>query len=542
MRVATHTLLPAEAPAALRVRSLLTAARQAVDEDRKLEAVEILSEVLEQDPQNRGALTSLTLLSLQLRMHNTALQYAAQMLSLPDADAGVFELVGSTFYELGRYEAAAAALREAMRLDPDSHRAVRLYALVLRALGCITEASGLLSALLAVRRDDAELWLRYAHTRHFPSAGAEIRQLRTLLQRDGVSMRERAMLQFALCKLYQDSGDAKASFRACQAGNRLMCELERDEVGRLRSGGLIRLAARMIEVFQPEFVVARSVRHPSTRGLTLVLGPPRAGKTLLEGALAAHPAIRGLGERDIVDEVLRKGGQGLLTAYPDSLRSLDDIGMQRLSVMLESAWGEAPAPGVVTHLVTTPGNIMYAGMVMMLNPAARLVICQRDHIANALAIYLKYFEQSHAYAWDIDLIAEYILVYECLAAHWQALFPGRVNMLAYEDLVADPDACVRGELLAHGLDWHELCVNDSARAVSPDVVGVAGSDEVRVQVTPAFSCLDDIYQAQRPLFTRAFERAQRRILPILSSALLDADTRHADNCVNQFTLRTASMP
>ncbi|MCC5866898.1 MAG: sulfotransferase [Gammaproteobacteria bacterium] len=519
MMAATRPRLSAAAAApASELRSLLTEASQAVDEDRKLDAVELLSQVLERDPQNRGALTSLTLLSLQLRMHNTALQYAAQLLSLPDADAGVFELVGSTFYELGRYEASAAALREAMRLNPESQQAMRLYAMALRALGRMEEASAFLAALLAVRRDDAELWLRYSQTRHFAGAGAQIKQLRKLLQRDRLSLRERAMLQFALSKMYQDGGDSLASFKACQAGNRLMCEHERTEVERLRGGLLIRLATRVIDVFQPEFVAAGCVRTRSDRGLTLVLGPPRAGKSLLEGALGAHPAIRGWGERDVIDEVLRKSGQGLLAAYPDSLRNLDAMAMDRLGTLLEAAWGEAPAPGVVTHLVTTPGNIIYAGMLMMLNPQTRLVICRREHFANALAIYLKYFEQPHPYAWDVDLIAEYILVYERLAAHWQALFPERVSVLSYEDLVADPDSCVRRMLEVHGLDWDAMCANDAARSVRPEVVGMAGSDEARVQVTAAFGCLTDAYQAQAPLFAHAFERARQRILAMLPDA------------------------
>jgi hypothetical protein len=314
-----------------------------------------------------------------------------------------------------------------------------------------------------------------------------------------------------MAKIHEDGDDAAEAFRCYTSANRLMVEHERAGYIRFRQGEQLARAQALLEVFTPEAIDRWGMRGPARRGLTLLLGPPRSGKSLLEGALAAHPAIRAYGERAVVDEVLRRGGEDFYRDYPRSLLAMGSEASARAGELLDAAWGEPVVPGTVTHLLSAPGHYLHAGAIMLLNPASRVVICERDAVETCMAIFMKFFEKAQPYAWEIDTIAEYVAVYRRVLAHWRQVFPERVTYVSYEAMLEDPDGCVAGSLADHGLDWDDACANARAGHISPRQVGFGGSALARVSVTTDFTAMTSFYAPWLPLFSDAVARADERV-------------------------------
>ncbi|TVS19807.1 MAG: sulfotransferase family protein [Gammaproteobacteria bacterium] len=492
-----------------RVTQLLINAQAALDGGDRQEAARCLQQVLTLEAENVGALKGLINLALQADMKNTALQYAVRLLQVAGDSADAYEIVGAVFLELGRHEAAGAALREAMRLDPDRQSVLDNYCLVLQAEGKDEERVVFLEALLAVKKTSPRLWYAYSESRHFERGAPEVAQIRRLLKKPGLKVETRAQLQFALGKMLADGEDYDAAFRAFEAGNRLKCEAERKSVEAWRAGYWRDRAAAIAGFFDAERLAEWSSAGVARRGLTLLVGPPRAGKSLLEGGLAAHPALAAYAERTVVDELLKR--HGALEGYPDVLESLQSDALVALGVRLDAAWGERPEQGIVSHLITTPGNIFYAGLILSLEPTSRLVLCRRDPFQNALAIFMKWFAKSHPYAWAVDTIAEHIAICDALGDHWQRRFPDRVTVADYDAILADPDATVRRLLAWHGLEWDAACANDRAVAAQPGVVGLAGSGAQRSAVDPSFARISEIYGDQRQAFESEYVAACQRV-------------------------------
>lgn len=498
------------APAA-RIRALLQQAAALLRAQDEVRARVVLEAVLLIDGNNLIAIKQLAALSLKAERYNDAFRYAARGFQLAGDDAETLTIVGGVLYELGQLEIAGAALREALRQHPGSELALENYALVLQGMNRAEEAAEILAALIRKTPKASRLWRRLSQVRHFPKGAAETRQIRKLLHASGLSPRDRAQLHFALAKMHQDGGDIDAAFKAYRAANRLMADSAAPGVERVRRGSLRKALADLTAVFSPDFVSAWYPTQPSQRPLTLVLGPSRSGKTLVESTLSAHPAIKAYGELDVLREVLKAGGGRFLQTYPHSVKGISEIGARRAAERLDAAWGDPLDPTIATHLVTMPNNIMHAGLVMLLNPATRLLVCERDAADTAMAIFMKYFEKDQHYAWEIDTIAEYICVYRRLARHWSRVFPGRVSWVRYEDLLMAPDAEVDRILKGYGLSWHEACANSAGLEVRPEVVGYAGSAERRTGFNSAFAALSERFASYRGLFTDALERAERRI-------------------------------
>lgn len=503
-----------------RVSQLLQTALVALDANERDQAARLLQQVLAVEPNNLGALNAMTRLALQAGMKNTALQYAVRLLGVADNSAEAYELVGVVFLELGRHEGAGAALREALRLDPDRQSALDSYSLVLQAQGKDEERVEFVEALLAVQKTSSRLWYAYSESRHFPRGAPEVSHVRRLLGKPGLELEKRAQLQFALAKMLADGEEHVAAFRAFEAGNRLKLQAVREQASRWRDGFWRGRAAAIAQFFVADRLEKWSDVGVFRRGLTLVVGPPRAGKSLLEGGLAAHPSLRAYAERSILEEVLKR--HGLLQAFPSALEQLCADNLSRLGARIDAAWGEAPSEDIVSHLVTTPGNIFYAGLMMLLEPGTRLVLCRRDPFQNALAIYMKWFAKSHPYAWALDTIAEQIAIFDALGQHWLNCFPERVKMVEYEDTVANPDAVVARVLKWHGLDWDSACANAVAPPAQPHTVGLAGSSMCRTAVDPAFARVSEIYADQRERFMNEYVAACHRVEQAWESAGLMA--------------------
>lgn len=518
----------ADIPSETKVTALLKKAAQQLRNGDDAGTRVLLQAVLQVDPEHLQALKQLAALSLKAELYNDAFRYAARAFQLAGDDAATLVIVGGILYELGQYEVAGAALREALRVDPDSELALENYALVLQGLNQSDEAAKILSALLCKHPRQARFWRRLSQVRHFPAGASEPKKIARLLRDPGVAPRDRAQLQFALAKMHQDAGDTNLAFSAYCAGNRLMAETTEEGVERVRQGSLRRALVDLTAVFSEEFVTGWYPAQPAHRPLTLVLGPSRSGKTLVESALAAHPAIKPYGELDVLREVLKAGGPKFLQGYPWSVKGISEIGARRAAERLDAAWGDPLDPAIATHLVTMPNNIMHAGLVMLLNPATRLLVCERDASDTAMAIFMKYFDKVQHYAWEIDTIAEYICVYRHLARHWSEVFPGRVIWVRYEALLSQPDDAVRGILESYGLPWHEACANSNGVELSPEVVGYAGSGERRSRVNPAFARLAEAFSPYRGMFEAALQRAEARVDEALASAPSQAKTPMRD--------------
>ena len=79
------------------------------------------------------------------------------------------------------------------------------------------------------------------------------------------------------------------------------------------------------------------------------------------------------------------------------------------------------------------------------------------------AIYRQRFARGQlAFAYDLASIAACWTDYDRLMFHWHARHPGRIHELAYERLVAEPEASVRALLQDCGLPFEPACLRAHA--------------------------------------------------------------------------------
>jgi tetratricopeptide (TPR) repeat protein len=495
--------------------ALLLKANAAMNRERYDQAVALCQQILEQNSDEVNALKLLSLSLWKQGQLNSAVLQASYLLELYPEDADAYYIMGAVLYELGRFDAAAAALREAMRLNPDLHAALDSYALLLQTQGDTAAAVQIYEALLAFDARQGSRWLAYVSTQAFAKGAPPFKQLQQQFKRSDLAKRDRAQMQFALAKLYENTEAYTQAFRAYQAGNRLRAEQEREAVQSIRSGQLIDQAQQLIQAFTPECLVEREGWTEPLRDTTLILGPPGSGKSLLSAALNAHPQIQSYAELNILAEAWAQFDTDLSGDDPLSSLALEPEALYHLSELLDAAWGEPPQPDTAAHLLTYPEHIVHVGSLCLLNPNTRLVVCERDPLATGLVIYMRWLHQRQPYAWSMATIADYVWVYRRLVDHWQHLWPEQVYRVAYTDVVARPDECV-AELLAWlGVGWDPACADVQGAVIDPQQIGLAGRSLCRARMNPDFAQLTTVYREAVPLMQRALDEAEQRVAAVL---------------------------
>jgi tetratricopeptide (TPR) repeat protein len=268
--------------------------------------------------------------------------------------------------------------------------------------------------------------------------------MRAALEEQKFSDAGRALLHFALGKIFDDLADYETAIRHFDEANRLKrAEQVFDE------SNLAAVVDRSIGAFPKEEVnVASESELP-----ILIVGMPRSGTTLTEQILASHPQVAAGGELDFwlrrTDRIWNQSAdQRDPAAGRDAIRDY-------LALLTNIS---PAAPVRVTDKM--PSNFLHLGLVHGLFPNARIIHCRRNPVDTALSIYFTHFARTHEFANSRNGIVLYYREYQRLMAHWRRVLPpDRFIEIDYERLITDQEGISRRLVAFCGLEWDDACLD-----------------------------------------------------------------------------------
>ena len=133
-----------------------------------------------------------------------------------------------------------------------------------------------------------------------------------------------------------------------------------------------------------------------------------------------------------------------------------------------------------------PNNFCHIGLIHLMLLNAKIIDVRRDPMACCVSNLRQLYAQGQEFTYSIEDIARFYRTYLELMRHWDAVLPGRILRVWYEDVVEDLEGNVRRILEFCGLEFEPACVEfyKTERSVS-----TASSEQVR---QPIF--LDGLFQ------------------------------------------------
>jgi tetratricopeptide (TPR) repeat protein len=400
-------------------------------------------------PLHPGALSARARTLKQLDRLDEALEGARRAVSLAPNGAESHHVLGQVCQALGLEDEALAEFEKAIDLPGVAAEEAMLgRASVFMEAGRREEAEAAFDRAAQAFPQSVKALFGRAELKRYQPTDPDIERLEAYLARGaGQPLNDRTTAHFALGKAYLDTGDGGRAFEHLGAGNRLKrATFEYDATATAA------WMARIAEIFsRPLFERLEGAGDPSSKPL-FVIGMPRSGTTLVEQILASHPLVHGAGELPALRLVIESAG-----AYPDAMVL---IPREQLATLGHEYLERTASLGPRRYLVDKmPANFLYAGLIHLMLPNARIIHCRREPADTCLSCFTKLFAAEQLFAYDLAELGQFHRAYEGLMTHWRTLLPeNRFIDVHYEAVVDDLAREARRLTDWLGLPWDERCL------------------------------------------------------------------------------------
>jgi tetratricopeptide (TPR) repeat protein len=479
----------------------LQAAARAIREGRFDEAERLLAGLRARYPRHAEVLRVGAILRLRQRRAGDASAMLGKAISMHPEDALLHADLGTALMANGDRDGAFASWRRACELTPDQpmpwfnlgrnlqlagesgpaldalQRCRTLAADFLPAhilagdallhLGRFDEAMAAYRSALRFHPACGDAWRGLANIKTQPLSAGDCAALRAQLARGDIGEEDRIAMAYALGSGEEAQGNYDAAFAAL-----------RDANARLRRRAPWSRAA--FEGFVDAMLAATeslpAPRDPNLgREAIFIVGMPRSGSTLFEQILAAHPGVEGASELPDLGDVVQAESKRRGKPFPQWIvdATADDWDRLGRGYLQRTARWRAAKPRFTDKM---PENWKLAGVLRAMLPGATVIETRRDPLETAWSCYHQPFYQVPHFSCDFDDIAACLRGSERAMDAIRARDPQRIRLFRYEDLIADPEARVRGLLDACGLAFEPACLDFHRAARS---VRTASAAQVR---------------------------------------------------------------
>ncbi len=431
---------------ALRMQGVIHHAR-----GRREEAVQTLARALSSQPDDPLILTHLGALLHESGRVAPGLDMLRRAVELAPDFASAWLNLGRALQIESRWDEALGALGRVLALQPD-HLVARVgYADSLKAVGRTTEAAAEFRNAIRIHPGAVRAWFGLVDLKTVPLDDREIAELERLYADPRLSDGERILAGFALGNALEERQRYPEAFKVLSAAN----ALKRRTV-RWNAAEFTALIASHMDAFATPPTAAPDASLGSE--VIFIVSLPRAGSTLIEQILAAHPDVSGGGELgDLVatigEESRRRGAplaRWAADATPDDWQRLGRRYLERTRHL------RLARPRMTDKALTT---WPFVGAAAAMLPGARFVHARRDPVETCWSCFKQMFGQTpHAFSYDLEDLGIYWREYDRLMHFWYARYPQRIYDAIHERLLAEPEPEVRRLLDFCGLAFDPACL------------------------------------------------------------------------------------
>ncbi len=471
------------------------------------EAEKQAQSLLQENSRDVNAALLLARIAINARCYDDAEQLLVRITEMAPGFIAAWHDLGSVLKELNRFEEAVEALKEAVRLDPNNavthyffgaalamaaqpEAAIEAYQKavdidpdlsgayiglghVLKTVG--DQEGGVLAyrRAIALRPDFGETYYSLSNLKTFRFSDDEIADMEVRIGNSALPVDCQVHFAFTLGKAFEDKSDYESAFRYYELANRrhretIAYDPVQTEVAH----------EKMKTTFSAQFFEehARNGGGCMSPDPIFILGLPRSGSTLLEQILASHSQVDGTSELPDISMIAQSvTSKPLRRTFPISMPDLtaEEVRGLGLQYLRQTQRHRGSAPFFTDKM---PNNFAYVGFIKTILPNAKIIDARRHPMDSCVGCFKQHFAKGQTFTYDLFELGEFYLEYDQLMKHWDAVLPGQVLRVQYEDVVSDLETQVKRILAFCELGFEESCVkfHETKRAVR-----TASSEQVR---------------------------------------------------------------
>ncbi len=348
-----------------------------------------------------------------------------------------------------------------------------MRAKLLRTLGARKKCEEVFKLCTMVPSVCGEGWWGLADLKNYRFSRPELSTIEQQRDQNGVSIKQHAMMAFALGRHFDNEGEHEEAFSYYKTANKLYENREFDLTK------YARYCENMRKVTKTAGSGCQAELNPQGPVPIFVVGMPRSGSTLIEQILSSHSQIEGTIELLEIPHLIRKiNSSGLKTydlAFPRCLGEFSETELHEFGQEYIERTGDyrSDKPYFIDKL---PANFENIGLIHKILPHAVVIDARRHPLDCAYSIFRQLFTIGHGYSFSLEDIGTYYREYLKFMDHWDTLLPGKIHCTQYENLINDTETEVKRLLQHIGVPFEQSCLEfyKNKRAVS-----TVSSEQVR---------------------------------------------------------------
>ena len=429
------------------------------------DASHLLERCLELAPGFHAARHSYALVLMRLQKPEAALHEAEKLLALEPNNPNFLTLKASILGRIGDQKAAIEIYEKVLKNYPNQARAQMSYGHSLKTVGRVDESIAAYRKCIRLSPEVGEAYWSLANLKTFRFSDDDIENMRNQVTAEGGEADDQSHLAFALGKALEDRGEFDESFKFYRRGNAIR-RIEHRHNPKIN----VLEAVRQVRTLGKAFFERRKGWGCPAPDPIFIVGLPRAGSTLLEQILASHSQVEGTSELQDIIAISRKLGaksrEHPSGKYPECLAEMTAEQFRELgeSYLETTRIHRSGTPFFVDKM---PNNFRHIGLIHLILPNSRIIDARRHPMGGCFSGFKQLFAHGQTFTYSLDDIGKYYRDYVRLMDHWDAMLPGRVHRVQYEEMVADTDAQIRALLDYCELDFEDQCLRfyETDRAV-----------------------------------------------------------------------------
>jgi tetratricopeptide (TPR) repeat protein len=453
------------------------------------EALELLKQILSEQPDNVDALFTFANLQLSQKRHGTAkpvleniieldsshvlarlklssilfeegrLEEMRDMLSEAEALAGdnidLLVRVGAVYQKAGLMEPAEQVYLKGEKIDSSCHQIYSALSAVYKAMGQMEKSKQYSRQAITKTTQNGGDYYSLIHISKPSEVMSEIKEMEIAYQaQQGSSnhLKQRMFLAYGLGRAYESMGQYEKAFAYLLDANQCESQLKPYFADKIR-----KRFEDIKAVFSEKFFHLHRETGVDSETPIFIVGMPRSGTTLTEQIFASHPQVFGAGELGDMHDLVYRINTMTAKGFPLDINVLTKAQCGKFANRYLGKL-QALSGGVPRVTDKMPSNFLYIGLINLLFPKAKIIHCSRNPLDNCLSLFRNTFAGSHPYSHDLKSLGEYYGQYVDLMNHWHQVLPYKIYDVVYEDLVANTEEEVRAMLSFCGLPFDKACL------------------------------------------------------------------------------------
>ncbi|MEP6484786.1 MAG: sulfotransferase [Rudaea sp.] len=424
--------------------------------DRGEDAEHLLERCLELAPGFQEARLNYAIVLHRTNQPREALVQLDRMLHEDARSPACRNLKAAVLCRTGDYEPAIAIYESLLREFPDQAPVWLSCGHALKTAGHNDRAIHAYTMCTRIDPSFGEAYWSLANLKTFRFSDEQLQTMRQALANANLDDEHRLHFEFAIGKALEDRSDYAPSFRHYASGNALRLKkvpYSADET--------TRRLERVRQLYTADFFRERAGAGNSDMAPIFIVGLPRAGSTLIEQILASHSLVEGtmeLPEITSLTRALKLSGDTKSSTYHDALarlkpHELRELGEQYLERTRIHRKSNRPF-----FIDKMPNNFAHIGLIHLALPNAKIIDARRNPMACCFSSFKQHFARGQNFSYSLTDVGRYYRDYADLMAHFDAVLPGRIHRVHYENMVADTEREVRALLNYCGLPFDPACL------------------------------------------------------------------------------------